>query len=270
MPQPFCPGYGQEPFRSLATDFPGPEAYPAAQFRVEWGPIFHRGRLDGSARVLVLGQDPAQHETIVRRILVGRAGRRVQGFLAKLGITRSYVLVNTFLYSVYGSVKASTARGAALVDYRNRWLDALLVGSNVEAVLALGLQAQRAWEAWKATPNGQTVDVAFAHVLHPTYPESKTGRKQPEYRRELAALLRNWNAALATLHPAVQHPDRPTPLVTYAEAFRDGEEPPVPADDFPAGIPAWMRDSGWAERKGTTPEKKRANITLTVPADELP
>ena len=83
------------------------------------GPIFHRGRLDGSARVLVIGQDPAQHETIVRRILVGEAGRRLQGFLAKLGVTRSYVLINTFLYSVYGSVKAATRRSAALVDYRN-------------------------------------------------------------------------------------------------------------------------------------------------------
>ena len=76
MPQPFCPGYGREPFRTLASEFPGTEAYPADQFRVEWGPIFHRGRLDGSARVVVIGQDPAHHENVVRRILVGKAGRR--------------------------------------------------------------------------------------------------------------------------------------------------------------------------------------------------
>jgi hypothetical protein len=41
----------------------------------------------------VIGQDPAQHETIVRRILVGEAGRRLQGFLAKLGVTKSYTLI---------------------------------------------------------------------------------------------------------------------------------------------------------------------------------
>jgi hypothetical protein len=35
---------------------------------MEWGPILHRGRLDGTARILVIGQDPAQHETVVRRI----------------------------------------------------------------------------------------------------------------------------------------------------------------------------------------------------------
>ena len=56
-------------------------------FRVEWGPLFHRGRLDGTARLLVIGQDPAQSEAVVRRILVGEAGHRTQGLMAKLGST---------------------------------------------------------------------------------------------------------------------------------------------------------------------------------------
>jgi len=44
----------------------------------------------------------ATRETITRRILVGEAGQRsTQGFPAKLRITRSYVMVNTYLYSVY-------------------------------------------------------------------------------------------------------------------------------------------------------------------------
>jgi hypothetical protein len=51
---------------------PGPEAYPPRDFRVEWGPVFHRGRLDGSARLLVIGQDPGVHEAVVRRILGAR------------------------------------------------------------------------------------------------------------------------------------------------------------------------------------------------------
>lgn len=84
----FDPGYAEEPFKSLCEDYPDSTVYPADDFRVEWGPIFHRGRLDGSARVLVIGQDPAQNESIVRRILVGEAGQRTQGFLAKLGIER--------------------------------------------------------------------------------------------------------------------------------------------------------------------------------------
>src|SRR5437870_4561565 len=114
MSHPFDPGYGEEPFSTLVRTYPEADVYPSGQFRVEWGPIFHRGRLDGSARVLIIGQDPAQHETVVRRILVGEAGRRIQGFLGKLGITTRYVMVNTFLYSVYGSVKTATRKSPAL------------------------------------------------------------------------------------------------------------------------------------------------------------
>jgi hypothetical protein len=41
-------------------------------------------------------------EAIVRRILVGEAGDRAQGLIATLGITRSYLMINTHLYSVCG------------------------------------------------------------------------------------------------------------------------------------------------------------------------
>ena len=60
----FDTGYAEEPFRGLVEAAPAAEAYPPEAFRLEWGPIFHRGRLDGSARILVLGQDPAAHEAI--------------------------------------------------------------------------------------------------------------------------------------------------------------------------------------------------------------
>src|SRR4051794_26720233 len=168
----FDSGYGEQPFRDLCANYPGPEAYDPHDFRIEWGPIFHRGRLDGSARVLVIGQDPAQHEAVVRRILVGEAGRRLQGFLAKLGVTRSYVLVNTFLYSIFGTVKTATAKNARLVAYRNRWLDALLVGTQVEAVVFLGTSAAQAWQLWKATHAGSESSVVHAAITHPTEPES--------------------------------------------------------------------------------------------------
>src|SRR5690349_21256167 len=138
MSHVFDPGPVSEPFLTLARDYPGTDVYPTADFRVEWGPIFHRGRLDGTARILVIGQDPAQHETVVRRVLVGEAGRRIQGLLGKLGVTQSYVIINTYLFSVYGSVKAKTSRSAALVAYRNRWIDALVSRNRLEGVIALG------------------------------------------------------------------------------------------------------------------------------------
>ena len=71
MSHPFDPGQVAERFLTLCADYPEASVYPPTQFRLEWGPIFHRGRLDGSARVLIIGQDPTQHETVIRRMLVG-------------------------------------------------------------------------------------------------------------------------------------------------------------------------------------------------------
>lgn len=230
------------------------------------GPIFYRGRLDGSARILVIGQDPAQHETIVRRVLVGEAGRRLQGLLAKLGITQSYVIINTFLYSVYGSVRAATERDPRLVAYRNSWLDALLMGHDIEGVIALGVAADAAWQMWKETANGQTVDVAYAAVTHPTQPESSSKGDKTKLAAATKKLLQNWNTGLQTLSPAITHPDVPTPLVPYGETWAPGDRPPIPEIDMPAGLPAWMHDhDGWAARLGKSVKAKRRNITLTVP-----
>ena len=266
MPRPFDPGYVAEPFLTLCAEYPDVTVYPANQFRVEWGPIFHRGRLDGSARVLVIGQDPAQHETVVRRILVGEAGRRVQGLLAKLGITRSYVFINAYLYSVYGSVRASTRRSAGLVGYRNRWLDALLDGSQLQAVIALGQAADEAWRLWKATPAGQSSNLAYAPVAHPTQPESSSKGDKAKLATATKKMLQGWNAALQALSPHIEQPDVPTPLTLYGEAWVDGDRVPIPEADFPAGLPAWMHENdGWAKRAGADDKAKRRNITINVP-----
>lgn len=266
MSHSFDPGYFAEPFRTLCAEYPEADVYPASQFRVEWGPIFHRGRLDGSARVLVIGQDPAQHETIIRRVLVGEAGRRLQGFLAKLGITQSHTIVNTFLYSVYGSVKSKTKKDPALAGYRNRWLDALLVGGNVEAVLGLGMAASEAWEMWKSTPKGQALNVTFVPVTHPTQPESSSKGDKAKLAAATKKLLQNWNVGLQTLAGAIQHPDIPTPLVLYGDTWAEGDRQPIPEADMPAGLPPWMHENdGWATRAGKDLLKKRRNITINVP-----
>jgi len=266
MSHAFDPGCIAEPFRTLCMNYPEADVYVPDQFRIEWGPIFHRGRLDGSARVLVIGQDPAQHETIVRRVLVGEAGRRLQGFLAKLGITSSYAIINTFLYSVYGSVKSATEKDSRLVAYRNSWLDALLKGSKVEGVVALGTAADAAWTTWKQTPTGKTVDVTYAHITHPTQPESFSKKDKTKLAAATKALMQNWNTGLQTLSPAIKHPDGATPLVLYGTTWGTSERPPIPEGDMPAGLPGWMHEQdGWAKRTGKDALAKRRDITLTVP-----
>jgi hypothetical protein len=271
MPHTFDPGPCAEPFRSLCASYPEADVYLPDQFRVEWGPIFHRGRLDGSARIVVIGQDPAQHETIARRVLVGEAGRRLQGLLAKLGIAQSYAIINTYLYSVYGSVKSATEKDARLVAYRNLWLDALLVGKKVEGVITLGMAAHAAWEMWKQTDSGQAKNVAFAAVTHPTQPESSSKGDKDKLAEATKKLLQNWNEGLRILSPAIKHPDVSTPLVLYGDTWAANDRPQIPEADMPAGLPSWMHErDGWAARVGKDAKRKRRNITLTVPSDVIP
>jgi hypothetical protein len=267
MPHEFDPGPVGEPFASLVSAYPGADVYPSSAFRVEWGPIFHRGRLDGSARLLVIGQDPAQSETVVRRILVGEAGHRTQGLMAKLGFTRSYVLVNTFLYSVYGQAGGTQHRDdQSLVDYRNRWLTAIFTASQIEAVLALGQLADDAWQKWQTTADGKGHAPAYEHVTHPTEPESSSGGDPAKLQAAITAMLQNWNHALAALQPRITQPDMPGPLVPYGVAFKPEERIEIPEFDVPAGVPDWMRSpAAWAQRLGATAADKRRNITITIP-----
>jgi hypothetical protein len=256
----FDPGYGVEPFASLVRDYPADSVYPGVDFRVEWGPIFHRGRLDGTARVLVIGQDPAQHEAIARRILIGEAGHRLQGLLFKLGIERSYVLINTFVYSVFGHGGQPHQDDAGIVGYRNRWLKAIFDTAPIEAVIALGTFADHAWHAWAATPDGQAVSPGYVHITHPTQPESAAGGDSAKHAQLIAAMLENWNHGMDAIKPSIQHPDHARPLQHYGTKFAAGDKIPIPMGDLPAGAPAWMGvDDGWAKR-GT-----RATITVTAP-----
>lgn len=261
-----CPGYTQAPFAALAADYPGEAVYPSKDFRTEWGPIFHRGRLDGSARVLVLGQDPATHETISRRILVGEAGQRVQGLLSRIGITTSYVMVNTFLYSVFGQGGGNKhATDQHIADYRNRWLDALLVGSNVTAVITLGTLAKGAYEQWAPTQPAAAAALHLAPIKHPTYPESASASGATTLAEATASLLADWTAALPGLGAHIQ-PEAPASLAPYGTTWQDGDVIRLPERDLPIGSPPWWLDvAAWAKRTGTDAQAKRATITVTVP-----
>ena len=268
MEHPFDAGYAEEPFAELCRSYPGEEVYPAKDFRLEWGPVFHRGRLDGTARVLVMGQDPGAHESIARRILVGEAGQRVQGLLAKLGIETSYVMVNAFVYSVFGQGGGERhKKNPAIAAYRNRWLDALLVDADVEVVLTLGGLAAAAFEQWKATPSGQASTVPHQAVTHPTFPESASASGQTTKAEATKKLLTGWNQALEVLSGHLAHPDVERPLVLYGQAFDKAKDlAPIPEQDLPAGTPAWMRSlEAWASRQGDTTQEKRATVVVKIP-----
>lgn len=267
MPK-FDEGYGRSPFRALCTNYPDDATYPGKAFRVEWGPVFHRGRLDGSARVLVLGQDPAQHENISRRILVGEAGQRLQGFLAKMGMTTSYVMINTFLYSMLPT-GATYKNDPGIIAYRNKWLDALLgAGTQVEAVVLLGALAEDAYTKWRTT-SGSTIP--YVKITHPTWPESSSNGDQAKYKAAIKTMLANWSGALTTLKPAIANTDVPGSFAAYGAAFVAGDLVEIPPEDLPAGCPSWMRAlDKWATREGPSSAMKRRTIQVRVPNKAMP
>ena len=266
---PFCPGY-PPPYDVLAASYPDATVYPPAAFRVEWGPIFHRGRLDGTAKLLVLGQDPAVAETVTRRILVGVAGQRTQGLLARLGLTRSYLMVNTFVYSVYGQAGGNAhIKDEAIAAYRNSWLTTIVSHNDIAAVITLGTLAASAYHRWLAA--GATFAGHHAAILHPTYPESASAAGQITLADATKRLLANWNEALPGLIAAIAQPDEPASGTPYGTAFIEQDLPPIPPGDLPAGIPEWMRTArNWGTRQGPDAVTKRATIAVTVPAADRP
>jgi uracil-DNA glycosylase len=250
-------------FKALCRSYPDDTVFRGADgFRSLWGPIFYRGRANGSARLLVIGQDPAQTEAFTRRILSGQAGRRVQGFVEKLGYTKSYLMVNAFLYGIFNQGMALPhLNDPDILAYRNAWLEAALAPGKVETVVTFGTPAFNAWQAFVATPAGAAASAGlnFHKALHPT--ADKPGG--PITRKDL---LDNWNVALGFLHPNVQNPDVVTPLVPYGTDFTPAELPEIPSRDLPMGLQPWMRNTDfWASLPTATPGTERATIDIRVP-----
>src|SRR3546814_987578 len=80
------------------------------------------------------------------RTRVGDAGQRVHGFLAKLGLTRSYLLLNAFSYALIPSQASqgdNVLSQPEQVAWRNRLLN-LALTSETQAIVAFGVQARRA------------------------------------------------------------------------------------------------------------------------------
>ena len=73
------------------------------KFRWKMGPMFYRGRLTpNSVKIFVIGQEGAQDENLSNRSFTGSTGTRMQKFLNYFGITKSYLFMNTFVYTITG------------------------------------------------------------------------------------------------------------------------------------------------------------------------
>jgi hypothetical protein len=167
---------------------------------------------------------------------VGAARKRVHGFLRRLGFNRSYVLINTFLYSVFGQGGGTRQiKNAAITAYRNRWIKAILDSSPIEAVVAFGGLAKEAWEQWlKSSDASGRPALPFEPLTHPTWPESSSNSRR-EHDAAIETLLTRWNEGLQRLKPKITHPDLSTPLSLYGKKFLPTDLPDLPPDDYPLG-----------------------------------
>lgn len=219
-------------------------------FWYDWGPVFYRGRLDRSAQLLCIASDPGPTERIACRTLVGDAGQRVQGFLTKLGLTHSYVLVNAFAYALLPSKAQKATPILSETDHlawRNTLLDKI-TGPNLQAVVAFGGQAQAAVGLWDNAPA-----VPIVKVPHPS-------------SRDAAKLITQWKAAITQLR-AVVTPDAEghNGGPNYGTKFKESDYTRIPPADLPFGLPAWFGDDAW----GRTDTPKHNNSVERPKTDLL-
>lgn len=228
--------FDKGPPAELARHFAAVPGYLSATsdhrdlFWWDWGPVFYRGRLNKTAKVIGIASDPGPTERLVGRTLVGDAGQRVQGLLAKLGFTHSYVLVNAFAYAVHPSRVPDALPLLAdptQATWRNRFYD-LVNGPDVQAVIAFGGNAQAALTQWTTAPQVPTFNIP-----HPS-------------DHNTADLLTKWNAALPGLRAAVtSDPGGPNTGPGYGTSFTEADYTAIPAADLPFGVPTWIGNDAW-------------------------
>jgi hypothetical protein len=221
------------------------QAHPN-EFRLDFGPIYYRGRLDGTARVLIVGQDPAANELVGHRAFVGASGQRIQGFLRRMGIRRDYLMINTYLYPVFGQffgTLAQLSQDPTILGFRNVLLDRIADRNPLEAVITVGNAARDAVERWPA----RTMH-PIQHITHPS-------------ALDRAALLANWNQGLTALR-AIVAPEVGADIdnATYGNDFTPADHEPIPRRDLPFGVPQWHGVGDHATRarlpSGDTDDKR--------------
>ncbi len=205
-------------------------------FWFDWGPIFYRGRLDGSARVMCVASDPGPTERIAGRSLVGNAGQRVQGLLAKLGLTRSYVCLNAWAYAVHPSrawARAGPARRPRPARVAKRALR-----RRHRSQASGDHRLRRTWPRPRSALWSGRPDVPLNEVPHPS-------------SRDETELLDEWRAAVAELRAIVTPDgDGDNGGPNYGAEFSEADYAAIPRRDLPFGAPAFLGDDAWVRAGG--------------------
>jgi uracil-DNA glycosylase len=260
-------------YRGLGLALPGGDG-GEERFRWQFGPVFYRGRLgDNQARVLVVGQDAGSDEALAHRAFVGESGSRVQHLLAHVGIARSYLFLNTFVYSITGQFGGALEDMALDADspvarHRNRLFDYAAARNDLRLVIAVGRAAREAVLAWNRSRGGtgtaaagqlHRVDatalgprVRLVDVMHPGAGAQGASSEVAASFSTAAGRIVRW----ATDDPAWLPAD-PGARRGRVDDFEFGRTP-IPLRDLPFGTP-WRLGSGGT---GTTRRDDGRSIEL--------
>jgi len=229
-------------------------------FWYAFGPVLYRGRLDGSARVMCIASDPGPSECLpfMRRALVGDSGQKTQGFLDKLGLTRSYVLVNAFAVAMRPSQKTKGMQvlrtNGTIKAARHGLYDRLLAGGP-EAIVVFGDVAHEAYDIWAAS-NPAVSAVPVFRLAHPAAVDRNGSGND--------AALKGWAKAITTLRTIVTADADGDPSgPNFGAFFTEVDYARIPRWDMPLPAPAYAGDDSWG--RGATP---RHNNCCTRPSPD--
>jgi uracil-DNA glycosylase len=226
-------------------------------FRWHFGPMFYRGRLgDGQVRVLIVGQEGAQDESLAHRAFSGGTGARMQHLLKHLGMTRSYLFLNTFVYPIFGQYGADLRvlaqhPASPISHHRNQIFDYLVARNDVHLAIAVGTAAKESLASWITSHGGSAqpgrLHEADATIISPRlrmlgvlHPGGATGGGAAAIIADFKAAARRvagWRADDAGWLPA--DPDG-QPQLPDDYRYRSA---PIPFRDLPYGL-AWRLGRG--------------------------
>ncbi|MEE8599956.1 uracil-DNA glycosylase family protein [Euzebya tangerina] len=243
------------------------------KFRWHFGPMHYRGRLtDDDVRVLIIGQEGAQDESLSGRSFTGGTGARMQYLLNHIGITRSYLFLNTFLYPIFGQYSEPGIRAlgqdpaSPIVQQRTAILDYVLARNQVHLVIAVGTAAEETAVSWLEHHGGHgrpsrlheadgTVlgpITRLLGVIHPGAAAAGSARAViTDFTRALGQ-IEQWREIDSTWLPP--DPDgQPRPASTYR--YRSA---PIPFRDLPLGT-TWRLGRG-----GTSSNRKDGQRSIQL------
>ena len=237
------------------------------EFRWHFGPMFYRGRLgDHQVKVLVVGQEGAQDESLSHRSFTGGTGARMQRLLTNLGIDRSYLFLNTFVYPIfdqYNGLLPTIAQHPAspIARHRTEILDYAAERNDLQLAIAVGRAAKESLASWVEAHGGvadsEKLHLADASVISPHL--RMVGILHPGGAAQggaVAAIIASFKAAISQVHQWVD--DDPTWLPIDTGATRSSaasytySSDPIPFRDFPYG-------TAWRLGRGGTSSNRRDN-----------